>query len=234
MRLRPFVLAFAALVIIPVVAIALTAQRAQIGVTILVNVTPNPLGYVHAPNATTAIVAKATLHDAPLALERVFEAQQLHFFQAKAAPMVAATQAGVRVEAEVTPNPTATLLTTNASGSTVTENVEAGVVTTFPCAYQVAVDTAVTSWQIKQGLSANFAGTTTSWPGGDLGNNTHIATPNPTATPFEVYTTDGSIWYTIGNTWSGSQVFCVDLTFDIPIATPQGVYSSNAIYTLYY
>ena len=235
MKFRPLVLAFLALVLVPAVALALTSQRAQIGITIIINATPNPLGYLHAPGATDTIVAKATLRGAPPALERAFEAQQLHFLPMSSSTLIAqANEKSVRVEAEVTPNPNATLLTTDAPGSTVVVSAEAGIATTFSCAYHVKVDTTVTSWQIKDGLSANFAGTATSFPGGNVANNTYPVTPNATSTPFVVYATDGGVWATIGNTWSGAKTFCVDLTINMPIATPQGTYSSNAIYTLYY
>jgi hypothetical protein len=236
MKLRPFVLAFIAFVIVPAIAFALTSQRAQIGITIVVNVTPNPLGYVHAPGATdTEIVAKATLHGASPALERAFEAQELHFLPVNSDAVVAQVQHSLRVEAEVTPNPTATLLTTDAPGSTVIENVEAGVVTKFSCVYHVTVDTTITNWQLKDGLSNDFSSGTATWPGTDLGKNTYVAAPNPTSTPFVVYADDGGAWSIVnGAYYSGTQTFCVDLTFNIPIATAQGTYSSNAIYTLYY
>ena len=189
MKLRPFVIAFFALVLIPVVAFAIQIQRAQLGITIIVNVTPNPLGYVRSPGATDPIVVVARLRGAPAGVERAFEAQQLHFLPANAATVVAQVQHSLRVEAEITPNPTATLLTTDAPGTTVTLNAEAGVATVFPCSYHVTVDTAVTSWSLKHGLSNDFAtvGNTHTFLGGAVGNISYLTTPRPTSTPFAVY-----------------------------------------------
>ncbi len=235
MKLRAAIVAFAVLAMLPLVAQALLQQqRAQIGITIIINATPNPLGYVRAPGASDTIVATATLRGAPPAIERAFEAQQLHFMPTSSGTLVAqAHEKSVRVEAEVTPNPNATLLTTDAPGSTVVLSAEAGIATHFACVYHVKVDTTLTGWTLKHGLSADFAGTATSWPGGDVANNSYLATPNPTSTPFLFYSTDGGVWAVL-QVNSGIQTYCVDLTIDMPIATPQGTYSSNAIYTLYY
>lgn len=233
MKLRPAIIAFFFLALLPLAAQALLqSQRAQIGVTILINVTPNPLGYLHAPGATDAIVAKATLRGAPRSLERAFEAQQLHFLPASSVT-VAQVQHSVRVEAEVTPNPTATLLTTDAPGSTVMLSAEAGVTTAFSCVYHVTVQTTQTGWTLKHGLSNDFSSGVSTFAGGDVANNSHVAAPNPTATPFVVYQTNGGVWAVLG-TNSGTQTYCVDLTLNIPIATAQATYSSNAIYTVYY
>jgi len=235
-HLRAAFIALAVLALLPLAALAFQTQRAQIGITIVINVTPNPLGYVQQGGATdmAGIIAKATLHGAPPAIERAFEAQQLHFTQVNTGQMVAQVQKSLRVEAEVTPNPTATLLTTDAPGSTVIVSAEAGVPTAFSCVYHVAIQTAVTSWTLKHGLATDFFnGAGTSFPGGSVANNTYIAAPHPTATPFLVYSTDGGIWANADvNTLS--KTYCVDLTVSMPISTPQGTFSSNAIYTLYY
>ncbi len=79
-----------------------------------------------------------------------------------------AKQKAVEVEAEVTPNPNATLLTTNAGGQQVTLNAEAGVATTFTCPYMVKVQTTQVNWQLKDGLYSDFSNGTSTWPGGDL------------------------------------------------------------------
>lgn len=234
MKLRPFLWAFLALVLIPMTALALQTQRAQMGVTILINVTPNPLGYHRGPSASDIIIARVHLHGASPAIEREFEAQQLHFTQL-APSVVAQSQAekSVKVEAEITPNPNATLLTSDAPGYAVTLNAEAGVTATFPCAYHVKVQTTITNWQLKHGLSADFTNGSANWSGNDLANNSYITTPLPTSTPFQVFADNGGTWSILG-TNSGTQQYCVDLTLNIPISTAQGTYSSNAIYTLYY
>ena len=234
MKLRPFFWAFLALVIIPVTALALQMQRSQIGITILINVTPNPLGYHNGPAAGDTIIARAHLRGAAPAIEHEFEAEQLHFAQF-AGNVVAQTSAqkSLKVEAEITPNPNATLLTSDAPGYTVTLNAEAGVTATFPCVYHVKVQTAITTWQLKHGLSADFTNGTTSWSGADVANNSYISTPQPTATPFAVFADNGGVWAILGNN-TGTQQYCVDLTLNIPISTAQGTYSSNAIYTLFY
>lgn len=249
MKIRPLVLAFIALIMVPVAVQALSSQQAQLGITILINVTPNPLGYNQSHSATgDVIVARARLRGASPALERAFEAQSLQFLpESPGAITVAQAQKSVRVDAEVTPNPTGTLLTTNAPGSTVIVNAEAGIEVAYQCVYQVTVDTTVKAWQIKEGLATNFFNGSLSFPGGDVRNNTYVASaaappvpplptmsPIPTSTPFTVYATNGGVWTQFGTSWSGTETFCVDLVLNIPIATPGGVYGSNAIYTLFY
>ena len=232
--MRRILVAVALLALAPIAAQALIqSQRDQIGIGIIINVTPNPLGY--APNrssgATDMIIAKASLHGAPASVERMFEAQQLHF--TSGGIQVAQTaQKGVKVDAHISPNPLATLLYSDQNS--VTLNVEAGIVTAFPCVYHVTVSTAQTSWTLKHGLSADFTSGSSTFVGGSVANNTHIGpTPLPTSTPFVVYSTDGGVWSNLP-AGSGSATYCVDLTLSVPIATPQGTYSSNAIYTLYY
>ncbi len=237
-KLRYLFLIFAFLAAAPIVVeAALQSQQAQIAVTIIVNVTPNPLGYTGKPAiAGNQIVATAKLRGAPPEIERVFEAQQLHFVP-KGAEIVAQAQVqhAIKVEAEVTPNPNATLLTSDASGYQVILNAEAGTPTSVPCAYHVQVKTTKTGWTLKHGLAGNFSnGGSDSFVGSSLANNSHVGpTPLPTATPFVVYSTDGGVWAVL-QTNSGTQTYCVDLTLNMPITTAQGTYSSNAIYTLYY
>jgi hypothetical protein len=239
MKKRPFLWAFILAILVPSAALALTSQRAQIAVAIVVNVTPNPLGYVHSRGGSGSgvITVRARLHDASPAMERAFEAQQLHFVPVSDAQSMVIAQStkqkAVEVEAEVTPNPTATLLTSNVPQ--VTLNAEAGVNTLFTCAYMVKVDTTVSNWQLKDGLFTDFSSGTSSWSGTDLYHSTYVSAPIPAESPFVVYSDNGGSWHIInGAYYSGVQNFCVDLTLEIPIATPQGTYSSNAIYTLYY
>lgn len=234
--------AFAAFVLFALLPLAaqalLQSQRDQIAVTILINVTPNPLAKAAAPGLApgVGIIAKATLQGAPPAIERAFEAQQLHFIPASASSgggqMVAQVQKGVKVEASVAPNPLGTLLYSDTNTATV--SAEAGVPTKITCVYHVTVSSTQTSWTLKHGLSNDFSGGSGgSFPGGDVANNSYVASPNPTSTPFLVYTTDGGVWAVLAA--SGlTKTYCVDLTVSMPITTPQGTYSSNAIYTLYY
>ncbi len=235
-KFRPLLWAFLAIVLVPSVALALQSQRAQLPVTIIIDVTPNPLGYTHGAGASDAIVAHATLRGAPPAIERAFEAEQLHFVPSAGGILVAQTakQKALEVEAEVTPNPNATLLTTSAGGGQVEIPAEAGVAKTVSCAYTVQVQTTQVNWELKDGLFSDFTNGTTTWPGGDVAHATYVVSPAPTQTPFIVYSKNGGVWAVVNGTYSGTKNFCVDLTLNIPISTPQGQYTSNAVYTLYY
>jgi hypothetical protein len=145
-----------------------------------------------------------------------------------ATTLVAQTQRAVRVEAEVTPNPNATLLVTNQSN--ITLNGTAGTTITQQCAYTLTSNAVtISSWTIKQGLASDF---TTSWPGRNLANNSYLqaATPQPTATPFVVYPSAWTIMATNGN----QKTYCVDLTLTIPSTIPTGAYSTTAVYTIWY
>ena len=233
---RGALILFALLALVPLIGRAgFQQQRAQIGVTVVINVTPNPLVYrrVNNSGATDAIIASAHLRNAPPAIERAFEAQQLHFAPMASTMIAAAAQKGVKVEAEVSPNPNGTMLTSDAGGYQASFNVTAGTPATFPCAYHVSVSTTITNWTLKHGLSGDFTNNITTFPGGDVANNSYLTTPLPTSTPFVVYANDGGTW-TILNTNSGNKTYCVDLTLSVPGTTAQGTYASNAIYTLYY
>lgn len=227
-------IAFAVLVCTPTLVQALQTQRSQIGVTIVINVTtPVPVARVSTPPQAQTLVAKATLRGAPASIERRFEAEQLHF---TGAPEILAqnVQRGVKVEASIAPNPTATLLYSDQTSVVLT--APAGSATVFPCAYNVYVHTTITSWSLDHGLSTDFNnGAGSTFLGKYLGNNSHIttATPRPTATPFTVYADNGGTWNLL-QTNAGIQTYCVDLTVNVPAATPQGTYSSNAVYTLFY
>lgn len=191
-------------------------QRAQQSVYILVNVTPAPVGYrSEKADTDTAISARFAL--------RGKGSQALVDAVAQAAP-----QAAVRVQAEVTPNPNATLLVTNSQAITI--SATAGTTVTVPCAYTVTSNAAtIASWTIRQGLSGDFSG---NFPGGDLANNSYLqaATPQPTATPFIVYP---AAW-TVMASGANIKSYCVDLTVKVPVTVTQGAYSTNAVYTLYY
>ncbi len=208
-------------------------QRAQIGVTIIVNVTPTPIAYAPRAIAQTApqdrierfpIMAKFALHargSADGVDSTVVDVENL-IAQSSA-------QSSLKVQAKVTPNPNATLLTSNLPSATLSGM--AGTTVRVSCIYQVQVDTTITAWTLRQGLSANFDGTV--FPGTDLSNNSYPSppsSPNPAYTPFVVYP---SAW-TVLSSGGGLKNYCVDLQVAIPATTPQGSYSSNAIYTLYY
>ncbi len=178
-------------------------QRDQIAVNILVNVTPDPLAYRMAlrGRGSDGIVALASV------------------------------QSAVRVQAQVSPNPNATLLYSNTPAVVISQT--AGTTASTPaCVYTVTVDTpAKTSWTLDDGLSGDFI--TTTWPGGDLANNTYAGTPMPAATPFVVYAKNNNTWNPKEKS-SGLQTYCVTLTLTIPASIPAGGYTTNAVYTLYY
>lgn len=186
-------------------------QRDQIAVYILVNVTPAPLAYEPAREARGSAA----------------------FVDFVSGDLVAQVQKAVRVQANVSPNPNATLLYANTPAVTI--NQTAGTTATTPaCVYKVTVDTpSTTSWTLDDGLSNDFI--TTTWPGKNLANNTYAdgATPQPAATPFIVYSTNNNTWNPKEKA-SGMQTYCVTLTLTIPATVPGGAYSTNAIYTLYY
>lgn len=233
-RLRILLAFFAVLVATPVVCLALQTQRSQIAVTIIINATPNPLGMAGPPAPATAIAVTARLHNAPADVERRFEAeaQQLHFVPRDSMLVAQTVQHSVKVEASVAPNPNGTLLYSDQNSVVV--NAESGISTTVTCAYHVTVHTTISGWTLKHGLSNDFSdGAGHTFAGGDVKNNSYITVPNPTPTGFVVYQTDGGAW-TLLQINSGIQTYCVDLTVLMPISTPQGTYSSNAIYTVYF
>jgi hypothetical protein len=229
-RLRVLFIGFAAMVIAlalgqPGRSAFVQTQRDQIAVYILVNVTPAPLGYRVKSSAPIQIAARM------LARAKGSEANVdvPHFYLGNA---VAQAHSAVRVQANVSPNPNATLLYSNTP--TVTINQTAGTTaTTSSCVYTVTVDTlATTAWTLDDGLSGNFS---SSFPGTDLANNTYpqAAAPQPTSTPFIVYANNNNTWNPKEKS-SGMQTYCVTLTLTIPATVPGGAYSTNAIYTLYY
>lgn len=220
-----FFLAFAAIALMLATrALAgFTQQRDQIAVAIIVNVTPAPLGMqAPAPSVAAPLVARLRLREARGSAPDV-DALRNTVAQS-------AAQHGVKVQAEVTPNPNATLLYTDQQS--VILNGTAGTTITQPCAYHVNVHTTITSWTLDDGLSNDF---TASFSGTKLANNTYsvAATPHPTATPFVVYADDGNHW-ALRVSAGSIQSYCVDLTLSIPAAVPGGTYSTNAVYTLYY
>ncbi len=198
-------------------------QRDQISVAVVVNVTPAPIVYAPAAGQTSAVAASVTLREAK------GSAQNVDAFELRGGDLIAQTsqQKALKVTAQVTPNPNATLLYSNLPSVTMTGT--AGTTITQSCIYTITVHTTITTWTLRHGLASDF---TTSFAGTNLANNSYIqgATPQPTSTPFVVYPTGWAVLDSKG----GIQTYCVDLTLSIPSSVPGGTYSTNAVYTLYY
>lgn len=233
-RMRRALWIFALAALLPVVCEAvIQQQRAQIAVSITINVTPNPLGYAAPPAASDTsgrgIVAKLMLN--PKESPRQYRAESLTFTGGN---VLAQNQGAVKVEASVSPNPAGTLLYSNTPG--ILESQEAGTTVTYTCPYTVTVSTTVAAWTLEHGLFTDMEDLTdnTSFTGHDIANNTHqqLGTPRPAYTPFIVFS-DGQSW-TIADTNGLTKTYCVDLKVTIPISTTGGQYSSNAVYTLLY
>jgi hypothetical protein len=248
-NLRPMLLALAFLTALPLVVQASIQQtRAQITVTITINVTPSPMGTptpmamvmpagmpgVMAARSTegSGIVARLILDpSAPAAARAAFRAENLQFDQGTLVAQSANQQKAVKVEAEISPNPTATLLYSDQSGVQVSQT--AGTTEEYVCLYHVTVDTTVANWSLEHGLFSDFlGGNGDSFPGKDVGNNSYLTTPHPAYTPFVVYS-DGQNWQLLQAN-GGEKTYCVSLQIAIPAATAQGAYSSQATYTLLY
>jgi hypothetical protein len=228
---KPVALLFSLLVGIPAICLAsIQQQRAQIAVNITINVTPNPLGYAPGGSGASSfgrVIAKMSLNRTESA--KSYRAEALSFDTSNA---IAQNQGAIKAEAEVSPNPLGTLLYSNSPG--VVLNQEAGTTVVYPCAYTVTVSTTQANWSLDHGLFTDMElqGGNGSWTGHDIANNSYLSTPHPTATPFIVYS-DGQNW-TLLQANGGTKSYCVDLTVTIPISTPGGTYSSNAVYTLLY
>jgi hypothetical protein len=147
----------------------------------------------------------------------------------------AAQQKTVKVEGTVTPNPNATLLYSDQTGVQI--NAVAGTTVSVPCIYKVYVNTTITSWTVKQGLYSDLTDPSSGekFAGGQLKNNTYYTTgtPQPAASAFVVYLTDGSQW-SVMSVNGLSKAWCVGLTVTVPVTTTQGNYSSQATYTIWY
>lgn len=199
-------------------------QRTQISVYILINVTPAPVVYAPQADATQAPIAIGMRMRARGSSDNV-DAPNVDLGNT-----VAQAQSSLRVQAEVSPNPNATLLYTNTTA--VTMNGTAGTTVNQTCAYTVTAHTTQTSWTVYEGLANDFAGT--AFPGKDLFNNTYLqtGTPNPAPTAFIVYPDNNNQWSIMAKS-GGNAVYCVDLQVQIP-STASGAYSTSAVYTMYY
>lgn len=239
-KMRSVLVTFALLTLLPVVVQAtIQTQRAQQAISIVVYVTPTPtpVGYEPAKRSSGGfggIIARWALRP----VEPSGHAENMTLDDRT----LAVNQGAVKVEASVAPNPNATLLTgSNCQGQSpqtgqcnawVTSQ-QAGTTQQYACAYEISVNTSITSWKMEQGLFADFSSGSSTFPGGNLANNTYITSPNATATPFVVYQSDGNTW-TVLTTNGGAKTYCVTLTLTIPPTTPAGVYNTNAVYTLFY
>jgi len=231
-----------ALVLAQPVKATIATQQAQIGFTIIVNVTPSPMpsstGLVYVPEQAPATEGRPSIGSMSArrltsSLARGFQAENLQFEDDSTLVAQAQVQNPLLVQAEVTPNPKATILYTDVGGTggnSVTLNQTAGTTVQYACAFTVTVDM-TTAWSLEQGLSNDFA---SGFPGKDLANDTYknSATPLPTSTPYVVYADDSSEWSLLG---SGSTMttYCVTLTLTVPGTTSEGTYSTNAIFTLF-
>jgi len=199
---------------------AFVTQRAQRSVYILVNVTPGPYGYV---NPNDLFDAHKIGRGSEMFTDAIAPAQT---------QVIAAAQHSLKVEARVTPDPTATLLYANTNA--VSLSGTAGTVVTQPCAYTITVQTAVTAWQMKTGLASDFA---SNFTGGNLYYkfyDTPGGTPPATYTQFTVYPTTGQNAWQPMTSGSGTHTYCIDLQLNIPISVHSGAYGTNAVYTLYW
>lgn len=203
----------------------IATQQDQIGVYILVHVTPAPIVYNKTAGGNEKIALRMGVRG---------RGSQLFtdVFEPVSSNIVAQNQVDVRVQAEVSPNPKGTML--YATPTMVDIYQTAGTTqTTSACKYTVTVDTpSTTSWTLDDGLGFDFVN---GWYGSSLANNTYLqgATPQPTSTPFVVYADDGNKWNTKEKS-TGMKTYCVTLTLTIPSTVPQGAYSTNAIYTLFF
>lgn len=228
MKLKKFFLAFLVLAVFPVVAQAIIVQqRDQIAVTIVVNVTPNPVGYRAGPGGAAGIVGTLSLHGSGMQKMR-FQAEALHFAPG-ASQVAAGNQAPLKVEANVSPNPLATLLYSDQNQVTVNATA-GGAAVKIACAYHVTVSTAQTYWQLKDGLYSDFS---SGFSGASLSRVSYVSVPASSPTPFPVYADNGGVWAAL-DTNQLSKTYCVDLSLTVPGTVPGGTYSSNAVYTLYY
>ena len=133
-------------------------QRDQISVYVLVNVTPAPLVYAPATSGAKPAIAM----NMRMRARGSGETDAVPNFDIGNA--VAQSQGAVRVQAEVSPNPNATLLYSNQP--VVEIDAMAGTTVTTPdCVYTITVHTLATrSWTLDDGVSSDF---TSTFPGRD-------------------------------------------------------------------
>jgi hypothetical protein len=242
-RLQIFLIAagfmMVALVMAQPVKATIQSQQMQIFLNISVDVVGTPIvGYVpHQAPAQAGVpsIASALRRAAP-SMQRAFSAEGLHFTgDSTLVAQAAGVQHNVLVQAEVTPNPKGTILVSNVPNVSMTAAPGQTVTVQPLCSLQVSVNMS-TAWSLEEGIATDLTlgGGSATLPGTALTNNTYklAATPQPTSTPYIVYATDGSVWSGLA---SGTAIttYCVDLTVTVPPSTTDGVYSTDAVYTLF-
>lgn len=220
------------LVFMQPVKATIQTQQAQIAVTVVVPVVGTPIAYVphEAPaQAGQPTISSIALRRATPTFERAFRAESLQFDRDGSTTVAQAqVQNPLLVQAEVTPNPKATILVSNMPSYTFNPGVAPGSTVHVTCAFTVKVNMS-TAWSLEEGITSDFA---SDFPGKDLANNTYVSSPLPTATPYIVYADDGDVWSGLG---SGSVIttYCIDLTVTVPASVLDGTYQTNAVYTLF-
>ncbi|HTV92799.1 MAG TPA: hypothetical protein VMG98_08800 [Verrucomicrobiae bacterium] len=242
-RLQVFLVAagcmMLALVLAQPVKATIQTQQMQISIDVSVQVVGTPVvGYVphQAPAQAGVPSIAAALRRASPSLEHAFHAEGLRFegdstLVAQATP----PQHSVLVQAEVTPNPKGTILVSNVPDVMMTA-APGQTVTLMPACYLTVSVNMSTAWSLEEGvatlLTDSASGATL--PGTALANNTYknSGTPQPAATPYIVYATDGSVWSGLA---SGTAIttYCVNLTVTVPATAADGTYTTYAVYTLF-
>ncbi len=215
-------------------------QRAQIGVGIVIDVTPAPLAYTIRRVAPQSAPRRSPIQVTYAArLPRAGEKRRVPSFRLSDGTIQiaqATAQKSIAVKANVSPNPNATLLYPNTS--VVEFGAIAGRKTTVPCAFTITISTNVINWTLQTALSADFIDQFT-FPGNDL-SFAMFSSPGPSPRPSPEATTAYVVYPDNNNNpivavASGrSQVYCVDLTINVPAAIPSGQYLTTAVYTLQY
>jgi hypothetical protein len=237
-RLQMFLVAagfmMLALVLAQPVKATIQSQQMQIALNISVDVVGTPIvGYVprEAPSQAGVPSIASALRRAEPSMQRAFSAEGLHF--AGDSTMVAQVH-NVLVQAEVTPNPKGTILVSNVPNVSMMAAPGQTVTVQPLCSLTVSVNMA-TAWSLEEGVATDLTSASgATLPGTALANNTYklAATPQPKPTPYIVYATDGSVWSGLA---SGTAIttYCVDLTVTVPASTVDGIYSTDAVYTLF-
>ncbi|GAC1408190.1 MAG: hypothetical protein NVSMB64_16080 [Candidatus Velthaea sp.] len=195
-------------------------QRAQIGVAITVNVTPGPFGY-RVNSRPHEQLARAISIRAGAPREIIAQSS---------------SQGAVPVQANVTPNPNATLLYSNTAAIQLSGT--AGTTISKLCAFTVSIGTSIiSSWTLDTALSNDFIDPS-QWNGNQLSYNMLVSpvvsrpSPEP-STAYYVYP-DNNNNFAVAAHSGYVLTYCVDLFLTIPVTVRGGVYNTTAIYALYY
>jgi hypothetical protein len=216
---------------------ATQSQRSQIGIGVVINVTPAPVSMaIRRAHGAQAVPAPLRVTSVAHAVRPGEKHRVPSFRLSDGSLIIAQTQGNIAVKANVSPAPNATLLTSNMTSVTI--NGTAGQSTTLACAFTVAVDTTARTWTLDTALASDFIDKTT-FPGGDLSWAMYSSPgpsprPSPEATTAYVVYPDNNNVAGVAVASSASQIYCVDLTIFIPTTVAGGSYSTTAIYTLFY